>query len=43
MSLVYANSLAILMGFELNVALANLKREKAESLTSATTNGIYSK
>ncbi|HEV7620597.1 MAG TPA: YhjD/YihY/BrkB family envelope integrity protein, partial [Flavisolibacter sp.] len=31
MSLIYANSLAILMGFELNVTLDNLKREKAIS------------
>lgn len=31
MSLIYANSLALLMGFELNVTLANLKREKAEA------------
>lgn len=28
MSLVYVNALVILMGFELNVAIANLKREK---------------
>lgn len=31
MSLIYANSLAILMGFELNVTLTNLKREKLEA------------
>ncbi len=30
MSLIYANSLALLMGFELNVTLTNLKLEKAE-------------
>jgi membrane protein len=31
MSLIYANSLALLMGFELNVTLTNLRREKIES------------
>lgn len=31
MSLVYANSLAVLMGFELNVTLANLKKEQEEN------------
>lgn len=30
MSLIYANSLALLMGFELNVTLTNLKMEKAQ-------------
>jgi membrane protein len=30
MSLIYANSLALLMGFELNVTLSNLRREKLE-------------
>lgn len=30
MSLIYANSLALLMGFELNVTLTNLGRERAE-------------
>lgn len=30
MSLIYANSLAVLMGFELNVTLTNLKLKKAE-------------
>jgi membrane protein len=30
MSLIYANSLALLMGFELNVTLENLQREKSE-------------
>jgi membrane protein len=31
MSLIYANSLAVLMGFELNVTLTNLRREKIEA------------
>jgi len=31
MSLVYANSLALLMGFELNVTLTNLRRDKIEA------------
>lgn len=30
MSLIYANSLAVLMGFELNVTLTNMKRERTE-------------
>jgi membrane protein len=30
MSLIYANSLAVLIGFELNVTLSNLRKEKEE-------------
>ena len=30
MSLIYANSLAILMGFELNVTIDHLKKEQAQ-------------
>jgi len=32
MSLIYANALAVLMGFELNVTLMNLQREKKEAV-----------
>jgi membrane protein len=32
MSLIYANALAVLMGFELNVTLTNLQRQKSESV-----------
>ena len=35
MSLIYANSLAVLMGFELNVTLSNLRREKDQSVTAS--------
>ena len=38
MSLIYANSLALLMGFELNVTLTNLKLEKAEKALLITKN-----
>ena len=39
MSLIYANALAVLMGFELNVTLTNLKLKKAEeALLSANGN-----
>jgi uncharacterized BrkB/YihY/UPF0761 family membrane protein len=31
MSLIYANSLAVLMGFELNVTLSHLKQLKEET------------
>jgi membrane protein len=37
MSLIYANSLALLMGFELNVTLANMKREKEAAEEKART------
>ena len=37
-SLIYANSLALLMGFELNVTLTNLKLEKAEKALLITKN-----
>ena len=39
MSLIYANSLALLMGFELNVTLTNLKIEKAASTPLISTPG----
>lgn len=32
MTLIYVNALAVLMGFELNVAIANLKRQKEANL-----------
>jgi membrane protein len=35
MSLIYANSLAVLMGFELNVTLGNLRAQK-EKVVSAS-------
>lgn len=37
MSLIYANSLAVLMGFELNVTLSHLKQMKGESKKVMTT------
>ena len=39
MSLIYANSLALLMGFELNVTLNNLKREKSEARSANLVSG----
>jgi membrane protein len=39
MSLIYANSLAVLMGFELNVTLSNMKREKAEGSAPVAASG----
>jgi membrane protein len=40
MSLIYANSLALLMGFELNVTLNNLKREKTEARSASLITGV---
>jgi membrane protein len=42
MSLIYANSLALLMGFELNVTLTNLKIEKASPTPLIATKGNHS-
>jgi membrane protein len=35
MSLIYLNSLALLMGFELNVVLSHLRMQKRESVTAS--------
>jgi membrane protein len=43
MSLIYANSLAILIGFELNVTLTNLKREKSESMKMVSVTNVAGK
>jgi membrane protein len=38
MSLIYANSLAVLIGFELNVTLSNLKSERSEQMKTTGQN-----
>lgn len=40
MSLIWANSLAVLLGFELNVTLTNLQREKLELVNSSASGKI---
>jgi uncharacterized BrkB/YihY/UPF0761 family membrane protein len=34
MSLIYANAMAVLMGFELNVTLSHMKQAKEEAISN---------